>query len=130
WSFDIDPVHTSVPPLLGTTSYGLPHGVGSLYSAIRSVSGSNMPMALPPYWANHSRPWSSNRPRRGRVRGAAVDQILTSPLVPLRMPTLLPPNSRIRRLCPGWVGLRKPLTPRALLARPRFSHWPVLRSSR
>src|SRR5215467_322352 len=31
WSFDIDPVHTSAPPLLGTTSYGLPHGVGSLY---------------------------------------------------------------------------------------------------
>src|SRR5262245_58397838 len=56
WSFDIEPVHTSAPPLLGTTSYGLPHGFDSLYSVIRSVAGSNWPMALPPYWANHRRP--------------------------------------------------------------------------
>src|SRR5262245_56196156 len=55
-SFDIEPVQTSAAPLLGTTSYGLPHGVGSLYSFICSVLGSNMPMALPAYSANHSRP--------------------------------------------------------------------------
>src|SRR4051794_29947464 len=42
-SFDIEPVHTSAPPLLGTASYGLPHGVASLYSFMRSVAGSNMP---------------------------------------------------------------------------------------
>src|SRR5262249_60104980 len=105
WSCEIARVHTPAPPLLAPTSYGLPHGVGSLSSATRSVSGSNMPMALPPYWANHNRPWSSNRPRRGRVRGAAVDQILTSPLWPLRMPTLLPPNSSIQTLLPRSVGL-------------------------
>src|SRR5262245_59391698 len=34
-----------------------------------SVLGSNMPMPLPPYWANHSRFCSSTRPRqRGRGR--------------------------------------------------------------
>src|SRR5882757_1953759 len=55
-SFDIEPVHTSAAPLLGTTSYGLPQAVGSLYSFIRSVAGSNMPMALPAYSANQRRP--------------------------------------------------------------------------
>src|SRR5882757_2858454 len=65
WSFDIETLHTSEPPLLGTTSYGLHHGVGSLYSFVRAVAGSNMPMVLAAYSENQRRPWSSKRPRRG-----------------------------------------------------------------
>src|SRR5215510_11647565 len=65
-SFTIEPVHTSEESLVGTTSYGAPHLVGSLYSLISAVFGSNRPIALAPYSANHNRFCSSTRPRRGR----------------------------------------------------------------
>src|SRR6266576_2320376 len=78
----MEPVHTTSPLFVGATSYGLPQAFDSRYSFMRSVAGSNMPIELAAYSANHKRPWSSNRPRRGRVRwlGVAVSliQILLS----------------------------------------------------
>src|SRR6266850_1643592 len=66
-SLSIDPVQTSEASLVGTTSYGMLHLVGSFHSLMVEVFGSNSPIALPPYSANHRRFCSSTRPRRGRV---------------------------------------------------------------
>src|SRR5262245_12990141 len=64
-SLSIEPVHTSRAPLVGTTSTGMPHLLGSLTSLVSADLGSNRPIELEPYCANHSRFWSSTRPRRG-----------------------------------------------------------------
>src|SRR5262249_51934850 len=70
-SVSIDPVPAS-PVRPATASWGAPPGVGTFHSVILSVFGSNMPMALPWYSANHSRPSRSTRPRRGRELGVGV----------------------------------------------------------
>src|SRR5262249_59148923 len=68
-------------------------GGGTRHSLIASVCGSNMPMPLPPYSANHSRLCSSTRPRRGRDSALDVGQIVTSSVLASRRPMLPPPNS-------------------------------------
>src|SRR6266850_3548495 len=70
-SVSMDPVHAS-PLRSSTASYGALHGVGTFHSVMRSVLGSNMPMALPWYSPNHNRPSRSTRPRRGRESGVGV----------------------------------------------------------
>src|SRR5262249_44525073 len=70
-SVSIEPVHAS-PLRSSTASYGALHGVGTFHSAIRSVLGSNIPIALPWYSPNHNRPSWSTRPRRGRDSGVRV----------------------------------------------------------
>src|SRR5437899_628282 len=86
----MEPAQTS-PFLALTTSYGFPHGVGNCHSLISFVLGSNRPMALPPYSANHSTFSESTRPRRGREDGRSVFHEAISLVLASRRPMLAPP---------------------------------------
>src|ERR1700756_2033784 len=87
-SVSMEPVQAS-PLRPASASYGALQGVGTFHSVIFSVLGSNMPMALPSYSANHRRSCASTRPRRGRELGVGVRYTVGS-LVLASILTMLP----------------------------------------
>src|SRR5262245_28101805 len=93
-SLSIEPVQAE-PSLPAIASYGALHGEGTFHSLMAPSFGSSMPMALPRYSANHTRPSASTRPRRGVEFGVGV-RYTVSFLVLASIFTMLPAEKSSR----------------------------------